>query len=32
MDHCPDASVILREGATLMKVPARLLLPVGYRR
>ncbi|MGA9865602.1 MAG: cytidine deaminase [Acetobacteraceae bacterium] len=32
MDHCPDASVILRDGAALVKVPARLLLPAPYRR
>ena len=32
VDHCPDASVILREGGALVKVPARLLLPTPYRR
>ena len=32
VDHCPDASVILRDGGALVKVPARLLLPTPYRR
>lgn len=32
MDHCPDAMVIVRNAAGLVKVPARLLLPEPYRR
>ncbi len=31
-DHCPEARVILKNGAGLVKVPARLLLPEPYRR
>ncbi len=32
LDHCPEARVILRDGRELVKVPARALLPVPYRR
>ncbi len=32
LDHCPEALVILRDGAGLVKMPARSLLPVPYRR
>ncbi len=32
LDHCPEASVILRERGALLKVPVRLLLPTPYRR